>query len=50
MVARPNARIDPWAVMIVPLNAPPTHVAVEAPWDGNDVALKAKLIDFEALQ
>ena len=50
MVARPNARIDPRTVVIVPLNAPPTHVAVKASWYGNDLALKAKFIDFEAFQ
>ena len=50
MVARPDARIDPRTVVVVPLNAPPTHVAVKASRHGNDLALKAKFIDFEALQ
>ena len=50
MVARPDARIDPRTVVVVPLNAPPTHVAVKASRHGNDLALKAEFIDFKALQ
>ena len=50
MIARPNARIDPRTVVVISLNAPLTDVAVKASRDGNDVALKAKFIDFEALQ
>ena len=50
VVARANARVNPRTVMIVPLNASLTDVAVVAPWDGNDLALEAKFIHFEAFQ
>ena len=50
MVARADARVEPGAVMVVPLHAPAANVAVVAPRHGKYLALIAELIDLESLQ
>ena len=50
MVFSANATVYPWAMMVKPLNALLTHVAVIATRHSDDSALKAKLTDFKALK
>ena len=50
MVARADARIEPGAVVIVPLHTPAADVAVVAPRHGKYLALIAEFIDLESLQ
>jgi len=50
MVAGADARIDPWAVVIVPLDASLAHVAVVAPRDGYDLTLEAELVYLESVK
>lgn len=50
VVASSNARIDPWTVMIVSLDASLAHIAMVAPRDGYDLALEAELVYFESVK
>ena len=49
MVARTDARIEPWAMMVVPLHALAADVAVVAPWHRDYLAFVTELIDLKSL-
>lgn len=50
VVAHAYTAIDPWAVVVVALNAFLTHITVIAPRQHHDLALEAELVDGEPLQ
>ena len=49
VIARPYARVEPGAVVIVSLHALFAHIAVIAARQSNDLALIAEFIDFKSL-
>ena len=50
VVPSPDARVNPGAVMIIPLDAPLADIAVVAARYGDDAALETELVHFEALE
>jgi hypothetical protein len=53
MVPSSNAIVDPWAVMIISVNASITYTAVTTPWYPNDLAYRTQrgwLKEFHKLQ